>query len=107
MSSKVAVSLPFTQVKYKENRYAEHHQTNLPPSQLRVDSSDFVPKGLFLRENFHNLHESTEKSVVRNKSKANHEVFTAEDDPKTEECGGEDALLNIFKQQHPHPLKAQ
>lgn len=38
---------------------------------------------------------------------ANHEVFTAEDDPETEECGVEDALLSIFKQQHPRPLKAQ
>lgn len=28
---------------------------------------------------------------------ANHKVFTTEDDPETEECVVEDALLSIFK----------
>lgn len=34
-------------------------------------------------------------------------MFTTEDDPETEERGVEDALLNVFEQQHPCPLKAQ
>lgn len=34
-------------------------------------------------------------------------MFTTEYDPETEERGVEDALLNIFKQQHPRPLKTQ
>lgn len=34
-------------------------------------------------------------------------MFTAEDDPETEEHGVEDALSEILKQQHPRPLKAQ
>lgn len=38
---------------------------------------------------------------------ADHEVFATEDDPETEERWVEDALLNVLKQQHPRPLKAQ
>lgn len=38
---------------------------------------------------------------------ADHEVFSTEDDPETEESGVEDALLSILKQQHPGPLTAQ
>lgn len=34
-------------------------------------------------------------------------MFAAEDDPETEERGIEDALLDIFKQQHPRPLRGQ
>ena len=34
-------------------------------------------------------------------------MFTTEDDPEAEECGVEDALADVLKQQHPRPLKAQ
>ncbi len=77
-------------------------------STLRADSSDFGPEGFCCWTKLHDWRESIEKSTVRKEWKsANQEVFTTEDDPETEECWVEDTLLNILKQQHPCPLKAQ
>lgn len=77
-------------------------------STLRDDSSDFGPKRCCC---WNKRAWSAWRHVAACNREwerdANHEVFPTEDDPETEERGVEDALLDIFKQQHPRPLKAQ
>lgn len=101
------MSLPFTQVKYEENRGAEHHQPDLPPVRWQTVPLTLVLKGLLLNEIGMNVWRKKYSMGGKSKKGADHEVFATEDDPETEERWVEDALLNVLKQQHPGPLGAQ
>lgn len=102
--------LPFTQVKYEEDRWAEQQQPDLPPVRREP-----VPAAIVLHILLSHLivfqkrgQIKVEKSNRDEKNKCcHHEVLPAEDDPETEEHRVEDALLDVLKQQHPRPLKDQ
>lgn len=66
-SSKAVMSLPVTQVKYEEDRGAEHHEPDLPPVHWETIPLTLVLKDLSLKRG-HNWYENVERGTAENKN---------------------------------------